>query len=199
MPRPEKSIVNPLQGPPFTDHTGRRAISAYWGKRPRADAPILPPQWSFQFYVTSGATTDSAPELPERLLAATRKPVLDSYPIRLDVIFMPGADTNELLDAYHEGRAHFNLLVQVEAEDWEIVGATVVSFDLKSDYHDEAEPSTNIERNVQWGDLKAASGRGVAETRFVGELLHDTAGASGQDEMNNAYYEKLEQGRSDWA
>ncbi|KAK5157865.1 hypothetical protein LTS14_003787 [Recurvomyces mirabilis] len=184
---PVKSLHNTLQGQTtasFTDQSGCTAISAYYGKRPRAGAAILPPNWSFQVYVTYGAIAQPALDLPERLLTAIKAPVLDSYPLRLDVRFAPSASVEtcvehyradkaarleagaplQVLDHYQESYTKLSVFVQIEHEDWKAKGAAVVSFDMTSGLDDEGDsPQTSIQRDVQWGDLRRASGNPVFE------------------------------------
>lgn len=210
---PRKSLINPPQtiaSTSFTDHSGNRAISAYYGDSPRPGAPILPPQWSFHYYVTFGATAETASILPEDLVKATREPVFDVYPIRLDVYFFPGASTEACMSHYRSKQAarqsappprnfihlyrtatdECKVLVQIDSADWRKAGATFVIFDATSPWlDDEAEPpSTHIHRNVPWVD----------QSQFddsLGTHLHHLAG---QDEMNTVYHERLSAGHSDW-
>ena len=213
---PRQSLINPPQtiaSAPFTDHRGNSAISAYYGDSPLPEAPILPFQWSFHFYITFGATAGTASTLPEDLVKDTRKPVFDAYPFRIDIYFLPGASTEDcmehyraeraarhyapaprnFIDTYHDPYGRFKVLVQIESVHWETVGATLVHFDSTSRYDDEGEsPSTHIARNVPWGDLE----------QFVGSVstyFHHMAGPSGREHMAEAYEERLRAGYSDWA
>ena len=209
---PIKDLGNTLSGTavtPFTDHDGQQAVSAYWGKPPQANAPILPPQWSFQVYVTFGTSVDLSTALAERLLIAFRGSGRGSHPVRLDIYFMPGADTKQckdhyraeraarqphseshhFVDPYTEGRSHMKLLVQVDAAEWRTVGATIAMFDQISDYDDDDEPLRS--RTIQ-----AVPWSGPGET--VGTLLHSMAAGTGQDELNDAYHQRLSGGHSRW-
>lgn len=214
LPAPRQSLINPPQtiaSTSFTDHMGNRAISAYYGDSPHPGAPILPPQWSFHYYVTFGATAETISTLPEDLVKATRAPVFDAYPIRLDVYFLPGASTEacmshyrgekatrtsesppkNFIDPYHSPYSQCNVLVQIDSADWQTTGATYVIFDATSqDDDDDEPPSTYIHRNVAWDDQSGNS---------LGNRLHRMAGGGGQNDMNDAYYERLSDGHSDWA
>ena len=213
---PRQSLINPPQriaSAPFTDHKGNRAISAYYGKSPRPGAPILPSQWSFHYYITFGVTAETASKLPENLVEATRRPVFDVYPFRIDMYFLPGASTEDcmehyygekaarqsapppqnFIDPYHDQYGRFKVLVQIESADWEAAGATVAFFESTSRYDDEGEPpSTHIKRNVPWGDLESSG-------NFVGTSFHNIAGSTGREDMADAYEQRLRAGHSDWA
>jgi len=217
---PRQSLLNPPQtiaSTPFTDHTGNRATSAYYGHSPRPGAPVLPPLWSFHYYITFGAkaaeetASSSSPSssLPEALVKATKNPLLEPHPFRLDIYFLPGASAEacmthyraertsrlsappprNFIDSYRDPYSAFSMLVQVESPDWETEGATLALFDMTSRYDGEGEqPSTNVDRNVPWGGDES-----------VGIRLQRMAGGTRRDEMTNAYEERLREGHSDWA
>lgn len=212
---PRQSLFNPPQriaSTTFTNHTGKLAISAYYGDSPQLGAPILPPIWSFHYYVTFGATAETAYTLPQDLVKATKRPLLEVPPFRLDIYFLPGASTEDrtqhyrgekasrqsappprnFIDPYSDAYGEFQFFVQIEAADWETTGATLVSFDSTSRFDDEGTPpSTHVERNRPWGDQEDF-------VSSVGASLKQIAGDIGRDEMTEAYEERLSSGHSDW-
>jgi hypothetical protein len=200
---------------PFTDHSGQKAMSVYWGRAPSSGAPILPPLWSFQFYVTFGATADSDPSLPEKLLTASTKARSDTFPIRLDINYLPGADSEKCMghyraekaarleagapllvtDPYSEYGANFSFLVIVEHADWMTKGGTTILFD-NDDPEGSREPVINSDS--EWGDVSQQSA--MSSKRSIGESLYSLRGWTPTWESGNELYdEKLEQGRSDWS
>jgi hypothetical protein len=211
---PRQSLLNPPQTiatSPFLDHTGNAAISAYHGHSPTPGAPILPPLWSFHYYITFGATPSTSPILPSALIKATKSPLLEPYPFRLDIYFLPGASTEDCMAHYRAERASrlsaapprnfietyrdpasaFNWLAQIEDPEWELEGATGVMFDMTPRILDDDEPpATSIECGVPLG------GGGLDS---VGMFLDSMAGGTGRDEMTDAYEERLSGGHSDWA
>lgn len=214
---PRDSLINPPQriaSTLFTDHRNNHATSAYYGRSPHPGAPILPPQWSFHYYVTSGATAKTASTLPEALVKATKKPVSGPCPFRIDIYFLPGNSTEacvehyrgekaarlsappprNFIDPYCDAYSEFSVLVQIEKTNWEAAGATFVVFDCAPEKGEEGEeePEMHVTRNVPWGDL----GDFVDS---VGYCLHHMAPAMGRDEMTDIYEERLRGGHSEWA
>ncbi|GAB7323579.1 hypothetical protein MBLNU13_g07076t2 [Cladosporium sp. NU13] len=105
---PRRSIINPPQriaSTSFTDHTGKSAISAYYGDSPQPGAPILPPIWSFHYYVTYGVTAETAYTLPQGLVKATKKPLSEVPPFRLDIYFLPGGSIDNCTQHYRNEKA----------------------------------------------------------------------------------------------
>lgn len=201
---------------PFTDHRGSRAISAYYGKSPQPGSPILPPQMSFHYYITSGTTAETASTLPEELVEATKYPVDEVYPFRLDVYFLPETDLEGCMEHYRSEMAarlskppprnfigpycseysEFNLLVQIDSVDWKVTGATLALFDATSRLDDEGEPPrSHIHRNVPWGDETTS----YHDPQYLGMRLHDISRTTGCHEMDSVYQERLSEGHSDWA
>lgn len=187
-------------------------MSAYWGSQPRPGAPILPPIWSYHYYITFGATAETAPTLPEALVLATKKPISGVTPFRLDVYFLPSASTDACIKHYCGGKASrkitlpptnfvhsysdpystFNLFVQIEAADWESKEATMFTFDFDSAPDDEdATVEANIQRNLLWGDLNHPQDT-------VGNELQDLVGDEQCVEMTDVYRERLDEGFSAW-
>ena len=97
---PRQLLFNPPQriaSTTFTDHTGKSVTSAYYGNSPHSRAPNLPPIWSFHYYVTFGATAKTAFTLPEDLVEATKRPLSEVLPFRLDIYFLAGANTENCI------------------------------------------------------------------------------------------------------
>lgn len=155
--------------------------------------------------MTFGATAETASTLPEDLVVAIKRPLLEVQPFRLDVCFLPGASTEDCMehcrgekaarqsaspprnfvDPYSDAYSRFKFFVQIEVADWEEIGATLVSFDSTSRYEDEGTPpSTHIDRNRPWGDQENF-------VDSVGATLNRIAGDTGRDEMTEAYEERL--------
>jgi hypothetical protein len=211
---PRQLIPVKTETKPFTDHSGQKGISVYQGQTPSPGAPILPPLWSFQYYVTYGATADSDPGLPEQLLLASLRPLSEGYPIRLDVNFLPDADSEKCMqhyraekvarenagaplllnDPYGESGVHFSFLVMIEHEDWEGKGGTTVIFD---DDHPDDSMGVILRSGLEWGNMHR--NRVVHDKPFVAETLHSLRYETPSwDSGNEKYDERLEQGRSDW-
>jgi hypothetical protein len=210
---PRESLINPpphLGSHSLIDHEGHPAISAYWGSQPRPGTPILPPIWSYHYYITFGATAETAPTLPEALVLATMKPISGVMPFRLDVYFLPGASTNACIKhycgekasrktalppnnffhSYSDPYSTFNLFVQIGAADWESKEATMVTFDRDSAPADGDAPiEANIQRNLLWGDLNHPQDT-------VGNELQDLVTDEQCVEMTDAYRERLCEGLS---
>lgn len=214
---PRESLINPPQNiasSPFTDHKHNLATSAYYGRSPHPGSPILPPQWSFHYYITSGTTAETTSTLPDDLVKATKNPVSGPYPFRIDIYFLPGASTKDcvehyrgekaarlsappprnFIDPYCDAYSQFSVLVQIGEVEWEMAGATFVVFDCAPEEDDEEpeEPEMYVTRNVPWGDLEDF-------VDSVGYCLHHMAPAMGRDEMTDVYEERLRGGFSDWA
>lgn len=212
---PRQSLLHPPQriaATTFTDHTGTLATSAFYGNSPQPGAPILPPGWSFHYYVTFGAIAETASTLPQDLVKATKTPLLEVPPFRLDIYLLPGASTEDcvehyrgekasrqsaspprnFIDPYSDAYSHFKFFVQIEGADWEETGATLVSFDSTSRYDEKGTPhSTHVDRNRPWGDQEDF-------VNSVGASLKKIAGDMGRDEMTEAYEERLSGGHSHW-
>jgi hypothetical protein len=212
---PRRSLFNPPQciaSTTFTDHTGKSATSAWYGDSSQPGAPILPPIWSFHYYVTFGATAETASTLPQDLVKATKRPLSEVPPFRLDIYFLPGASTENctqhyrhekasrqhaspprnFIDPYSNAYSQFKIFVQIEAADWEEAGATLVFFEITSRYDDEGTPpSTHIDRNRPWGDQEDF-------VNSVGASLKQIAGDIGRDDMTEAYENRLSGGHYDW-
>jgi hypothetical protein len=206
-------ILDPVRvaSTPFTDHNGQKGVFAYTGKAPSLGGPMLPPLWSFQFYITFGALADSDPSLPEKLLWACRRSMVEGYPLRLDVNFLPGADPERCMEHYRAEKVArqeagaplpvtnpygqsfgtLSFLVLIEHADWESKGATTVSFD----FSDEESGEPYIKRDIMWGDYSPPPFE-----QYLGQVLHSlTYATPGRDESNDLYDARLEQGRSDWS
>jgi hypothetical protein len=203
----------------FIDHAGQKAVSAYWGRAPSPGAPILPPLWSFQFYVTYGATADSDPDLPKQLLAVSMRATIDVCPIRLDVNFLPGADPERCMQHYRDEKAarvqagapllvtdpyqeysKFSFLVMIEHAEWEFLGGTTVVFDgdePDDPEHPEQTRKETVDRNVEWGDASNPNVRPSAKAP-LGQTMHYLGSTPAWDEGNELYERQLEQGRSSW-
>lgn len=223
-PRLKLTINDPSRGQtsvPFTDHTGRNAISTYYGHRPVPDVntPVLPPLWAFQYYVTYRGAIESSSELAEQLLKATRSSSVCLHPVRLDVHFLPGASVEDciahyraekvargdvepalrMLDPYIDAYGRVSVLVVIPDSAWKTNGATVVSFDFTSDMlyaEDEREMKeahfnqVSIEHGVAWQRPASDPQEGM----LVGEWLHELR----EDELQDVYEMRIEQGYSDW-
>jgi hypothetical protein len=206
---PEKANLKP-----FTDHRGQKGVSAYWGRPLSPGAPVLPPLWSFQFYVTFGATADSDPDLPAQICEATLRSISDRYPMRLDFNFLPDADPEKCMEHYcaetaarQEAGARllvtdphgdagvlFSFLLMIEHADWESKGATTVSFNQRGP---DGPGRVEVIRGFEWGNK--SNSHDDNDKEFVGQVLHSLRG--GTDAWNEGldlYDEKLAQGRSDW-
>lgn len=202
----------------FFDHNGQKAISAYWGRRPYPDEPVLPPLWSFQFYITFGPVADSDLILPRQLLEKAMRPGTDNdlVPLRLDINFLPGAVPVECMEHYraekaarlaagtrllltdpYEEYSKFSFLFIIEHAEWETMGATTVLFDnLDLDDPDDSDQrrEVQIERNVKWtGDMQDASRK-----PFLGETIRSLRMTPAWDGGEEKYSQKLAEGRSDW-
>lgn len=85
----------------FIDHGGETAVAVYSGQQPTPQASVLPPQWSFQVYVTfqlDGQTTLQAVAI--RLLEAIETDRLEVYPLRLDVYHLVNATHDQCMQHY---------------------------------------------------------------------------------------------------
>ncbi|KAI0014497.1 hypothetical protein F4779DRAFT_560130 [Xylariaceae sp. FL0662B] len=91
----------------FTDCDSQPALSVYRGILPRSEvgddssSKILPPLFSFQAYVTYGATLASAPEeLGRKFLAHALADMQDSDLVRLDIYFCPDTLPTDIVRLY---------------------------------------------------------------------------------------------------
>ncbi|MCJ1250759.1 hypothetical protein MMC30_007987 [Trapelia coarctata] len=178
---------------PFTDHTGNDGLSIFRGRVKPGQTPLLPP-WSWQIYITYGATASTAGSVPLALYTSLIEQLSSETAqwFRFDVVFLPGADNVACIRHYRaekRGRAGGeramvpsyagyksswqarNVMVVVDREDWAREGVRWVEFDGSEEEEGKEEVPEGFRRMMDRCRVVESQMGGPGAGAWVGERM----------------------------